>query len=411
MDINNCQLNIDDNGAYFLDRDPDIFIHILNYLRTGKLAILEISTNAVERAQILDELDYFCIPRPKLEPLGLRMLTVDPKSPSKWRQTPVNCSADIQVVTEPYIPLLNCIYTTAAYCFICATRAVVTFVLLETTEMFSIDISCFHLSKERVGGVITKNYAFEYVDSGLIVGCGPSHENPQVYKIALWNLCDPVPYRVINDTLLAEAVPATHWVVMYHGVLCFKCRRNNPTSMNTYFRNMKLGAEGSFKFDGRFRCRYAGFEHVILSDDTTVYLRRCLPNAKPLKLNIPTAEYTPTMKERLLIVRAPIANVIQKTASQTKVGISKCHIFTLGDSTRFSLHTTMHWKCIKTLPSGRFWPIFDHGCTILQLLPAPSSVLDFYCRITIPVENHKMILIGDYVVFVFDSGFVRIIRL
>ena len=67
---------IDSNDNYFLDRDPSIFKHVLNYLRGYNIStILYEPKDAIKLDLIYDEFDYFCIPRPpkpgyRIEALG-----------------------------------------------------------------------------------------------------------------------------------------------------------------------------------------------------------------------------------------------------------------------------------------------------------------------------------------------------
>jgi hypothetical protein len=58
----NHKLQQDKDGGYFLDRDPQIFRYVLNYLRDHKLRLPDVKENEVLRQAILDEFDYFCIP-------------------------------------------------------------------------------------------------------------------------------------------------------------------------------------------------------------------------------------------------------------------------------------------------------------------------------------------------------------
>jgi hypothetical protein len=47
----------DDEGCIFIDRNPEIFSIVLEYLRTGKLFI----SSAISKEQILSEFEYFGI--------------------------------------------------------------------------------------------------------------------------------------------------------------------------------------------------------------------------------------------------------------------------------------------------------------------------------------------------------------
>jgi len=51
----------DHQGNYFIDRDPKIFRHVLNYLRDHKL---HLPTQESKRTAVFDEFDYFCVPLP-----------------------------------------------------------------------------------------------------------------------------------------------------------------------------------------------------------------------------------------------------------------------------------------------------------------------------------------------------------
>ena len=58
-----------DDGTYFIERNPVVFDRVLDYLRTGKLEIRDLtllSTNILK-----DDFDYYCIPLPnELKPLS-----------------------------------------------------------------------------------------------------------------------------------------------------------------------------------------------------------------------------------------------------------------------------------------------------------------------------------------------------
>jgi WD40 repeat protein len=57
------RVTADHEGSYFLDRDPKIFRHVLNYLRTHEIN-LEVYHDPCLKYSILNEFDYFCIPPP-----------------------------------------------------------------------------------------------------------------------------------------------------------------------------------------------------------------------------------------------------------------------------------------------------------------------------------------------------------
>lgn len=56
---------VDKHGNFFLDRDPDVFKHVLHYLRTGTLQS-QYSDDLVLRNLVADEFDFFCIPLPEM---------------------------------------------------------------------------------------------------------------------------------------------------------------------------------------------------------------------------------------------------------------------------------------------------------------------------------------------------------
>jgi hypothetical protein len=58
------RLRRDQDGSYFLDRDKERFLYVLNYLRTGKLMLPNPDTEIHMYEAVLDEFDYFCIPIP-----------------------------------------------------------------------------------------------------------------------------------------------------------------------------------------------------------------------------------------------------------------------------------------------------------------------------------------------------------
>ena len=68
--IHNCYLGRHDvkprsNGAYFIDRDPFTFRHVLNYLR-GEKIMVEVLSKA-ERLQLLSDTEFYNLP-------GLQMI-------------------------------------------------------------------------------------------------------------------------------------------------------------------------------------------------------------------------------------------------------------------------------------------------------------------------------------------------
>jgi len=52
----------DEDGAYFVDRNPKFFDMILDYMRTGKIDISDL--NKKELTQLQDDLDYYQIKLP-----------------------------------------------------------------------------------------------------------------------------------------------------------------------------------------------------------------------------------------------------------------------------------------------------------------------------------------------------------
>jgi len=52
----------DDDGSYFIDRNGKLFVHILEYLRTGKMDIEELNTK--QKAALREEMDFYMIPFP-----------------------------------------------------------------------------------------------------------------------------------------------------------------------------------------------------------------------------------------------------------------------------------------------------------------------------------------------------------
>ena len=60
--VNSDKFKALDDGTFFVERNPLVFDRILDYLRTGKLKILELSQYEME--MLMDDLDYYCIPLP-----------------------------------------------------------------------------------------------------------------------------------------------------------------------------------------------------------------------------------------------------------------------------------------------------------------------------------------------------------
>ena len=61
----------DENGAYFIDRDGTVFVHILNFLRTGKLCL---PTDFNQRELLIAEADFY-----QIEPLCQAVETYEVK--------------------------------------------------------------------------------------------------------------------------------------------------------------------------------------------------------------------------------------------------------------------------------------------------------------------------------------------
>jgi len=55
----NVSLPVDNNGAYFIDRDPTYFRHILNWLRTGKWCPQPFSED--ELSELISEAEYYAL--------------------------------------------------------------------------------------------------------------------------------------------------------------------------------------------------------------------------------------------------------------------------------------------------------------------------------------------------------------
>jgi len=59
----------DEDGVYFIDRNPKFFNIILDYMRTGKIDVTDL--NHKELTKLLDDLDYFQIQHPLSNPLSI----------------------------------------------------------------------------------------------------------------------------------------------------------------------------------------------------------------------------------------------------------------------------------------------------------------------------------------------------
>eukprot|EP01127_Copromyxa_protea_P008856 TRINITY_DN2044_c0_g1_i1.p1 TRINITY_DN2044_c0_g1~~TRINITY_DN2044_c0_g1_i1.p1 ORF type:complete len:491 (+),score=61.58 TRINITY_DN2044_c0_g1_i1:1758-3230(+) len=66
------KLALNRDGCIFLDRDPEAFRYVLDFLRTNKPHLPSPETQPELYAAVLDEFDYFCVSLPQTEPETLR---------------------------------------------------------------------------------------------------------------------------------------------------------------------------------------------------------------------------------------------------------------------------------------------------------------------------------------------------
>jgi len=61
---NTIKSTLDETGAYFVDRNGELFGEILDYLRNGEFSIGRI--NSTQKRKLITELDFYGIPLPKV---------------------------------------------------------------------------------------------------------------------------------------------------------------------------------------------------------------------------------------------------------------------------------------------------------------------------------------------------------